>query len=93
MRRSTLRLLRRASKLYTCVIITGPARADALRRLRGVEVCQVVGNHGAEPSPGGKAGEGKPYVANVLSKRQTFIRGENRSPTWNYFAPRARLLR
>lgn len=55
MRSSTRRLLRRASKLYPCVVISGRARGDALGRLRGVEVCLVVGNHGAEPSPGGEA--------------------------------------
>jgi trehalose 6-phosphate phosphatase len=51
MRASTRRLLRRASKLYPCVVITGRAKADAHGRLRHIEVCRVVGNHGAEPSP------------------------------------------
>jgi trehalose 6-phosphate phosphatase len=50
MRPCTRRLLRRASRLYPCVVITGRARADALGRLRNLEVCRVVGNHGAEPS-------------------------------------------
>ncbi|RPI51946.1 MAG: trehalose-phosphatase [Acidobacteria bacterium] len=50
MRVSTRRLLRRASKLYPCVVISGRARGDAVGRLQGVEVCRVVGNHGAEPS-------------------------------------------
>lgn len=50
MRPSTRRLLKRASKLYPCVAISGRAQADALWQLRGVEVCRVVGNHGAEPS-------------------------------------------
>jgi trehalose 6-phosphate phosphatase len=50
MRLSTHRLLKRASKLYPCVIISGRAQADALTRLRGVDVRRVVGNHGAEPS-------------------------------------------
>jgi trehalose 6-phosphate phosphatase len=53
MRASTRRLLRRASTLYPCVVITGRAKADALGRLRNIEVCRVVGNHGAEPSPHG----------------------------------------
>ena len=51
MRASTRRLLRRASRLYPCVVITGRAKADVLGRLRNIEVCRVVGNHGAEPSP------------------------------------------
>lgn len=55
MRVSTRRLLRRASKLYPCVVITGRAQADALGRLRGIDMCRVVGNHGAEPAPHGKA--------------------------------------
>ncbi|OFW26846.1 MAG: trehalose-phosphatase [Acidobacteria bacterium RIFCSPLOWO2_02_FULL_65_29] len=55
MRASTRQLLRRASKLYPCVVISGRAQGDALGRLRGVEVCRVVGNHGAEPSPNAEA--------------------------------------
>jgi trehalose 6-phosphate phosphatase len=51
MRASTRRLLRRASELYPCVVISGRAQADALGRLRGIEIFRVVGNHGAEPSP------------------------------------------
>jgi trehalose 6-phosphate phosphatase len=51
MRASTRRLLRRVSTLYPCVVITGRAKADALGRLGNIEVCRVVGNHGAEPSP------------------------------------------
>jgi len=55
MRPSTRRLLRRASRLYPCAVITGRAQADALTRFRGIDVCRVVGNHGAEPVKGGKA--------------------------------------
>ena len=55
MRPSTRRLLKRASTLYPCVAISGRGHADALSRLRGVEICRVVGNHGAEPSSGGEA--------------------------------------
>lgn len=55
MRVSTRRLLRRASTLYPCVVISGRAQGDALGRLRGIEVCRVVGNHGAEPSREAKA--------------------------------------
>lgn len=55
MRASTRRLLRRASTLYPCVVITGRARADALGRLRNIALCRVVGNHGAEPAPHGDA--------------------------------------
>lgn len=55
MRASTRRLLGSASVLYPCVVITGRSRADALRRLGNLEVCRVVGNHGAEPSPDAEA--------------------------------------
>jgi trehalose 6-phosphate phosphatase len=55
MRESTRRLLRRASKLYPCVVITGRARGDAVYRLRNIDVCRIVGNHGAEPAPNRQA--------------------------------------
>jgi trehalose 6-phosphate phosphatase len=55
MRSSTRQLLMRATRLYPCVVISGRAHADALGRFRGIAVDHVVGNHGAEPSPDGKA--------------------------------------
>lgn len=55
MRPSTRRLLKRASQLYPCVAISGRAQPDALSRFRGIEICRVVGNHGAEPSSGEEA--------------------------------------
>lgn len=78
MRASTRRLLRRASKLYPCVVISGRAQGDALGRLRGVEVCRVVGNHGAEPSPGGEAMRRRvqqwlPVLKTRLSRRQGVV--------------------
>src|SRR5919106_1733768 len=78
MRVSTRRLLRRASKLFPCVVISGRARGDALGRLRGVEVCRVVGNHGAEPSQEAKAMRRRvqqwlPVLKAHLSRRQGAI--------------------
>ena len=78
MRASTRRLLARASKLYPCVVITGRAKADALGRLRNVEVCRVVGNHGAEPSPDGEAMRRRvqrwlPVLKARLSRRQGVV--------------------
>jgi len=78
MRASTRRLLRRASKLYPCVVITGRAKADALRRLRDSEVGRVVGNHGAEPSPNVKAMRRRvlqwlPVLTARLSRRQGVV--------------------
>lgn len=55
LRVSTQRLLRRASQLYPCVVISGRARADARSRINGAEVRRVFGNHGAEPAPGADA--------------------------------------
>ena len=49
-RSSTRQLLRRATKLYPCIAISGRGRADAISRLRGLAIHRVVGNHGAEPA-------------------------------------------
>jgi trehalose 6-phosphate phosphatase len=50
MRARTRRLFERLARLYPCVVISGRARADVRRRLRGTGVRGVVGNHGIEPS-------------------------------------------
>lgn len=78
MRASTRELLRRASRLYPCVVITGRAKADALGRLRNIEICRVVGNHGAEPSPHGDAMRRRvrqwlPVLKAHLSRRQGVV--------------------
>lgn len=52
MRDRTRQLLKRASRLYPCTVISGRARRDVYVRLRGVGVRGVIGNHGAEPSTG-----------------------------------------
>jgi trehalose 6-phosphate phosphatase len=49
MRPSTVRLLRQVARAYPCVVISGRSRADVRRRLRGVTLAGVVGNHGLEP--------------------------------------------
>jgi trehalose 6-phosphate phosphatase len=51
MRPSTRRLLQDVAKRYPCVVISGRARGDVGRRLRGVALAGVVGNHGLEPQP------------------------------------------
>jgi trehalose 6-phosphate phosphatase len=78
MRASTRRLLRRASRLYPCVVITGRAQADVLARLHDIEVCRVVGNHGAEPSPHAAAMRRRvrqwlPVLKARLSRRQGVV--------------------
>jgi trehalose 6-phosphate phosphatase len=49
MRRETRRLLRAVAERYPCVVISGRAKADVSRRLEGVPICHVSGNHGLEP--------------------------------------------
>jgi trehalose 6-phosphate phosphatase len=44
----TTMLLKRVSSLYPCVVISGRAREDVRRRLRGTGIPWVVGNHGAD---------------------------------------------
>ncbi len=78
MRLSTRRLLKRASELYPCVVISGRAQGDALGRLRGVEVWRVIGNHGAEPSAGAAAMRRRvrqwlPVLKRRLSRHQGVI--------------------
>ena len=78
MRASTRKWLSRASRLYPSVVITGRAKADALDRLRNIEVCRVVGNHGAEPSPNADAMRRRvrqwlPLLKARLSRRQGVI--------------------
>lgn len=48
-RQSTSDLLAILSTLYPCVVISGRARNDVRRRLRGIAVNGIVGNHGIEP--------------------------------------------
>jgi trehalose 6-phosphate phosphatase len=48
MRPATRRLLRDAARVYPCVVLTGRSREDAARRVRGIPVAEVIGNHGME---------------------------------------------
>jgi trehalose 6-phosphate phosphatase len=48
MRKRTKDLLRRVASLYPCVIVSGRDRASVLKKLSGVQVTGVLGNHGAE---------------------------------------------
>ncbi|MBI2895740.1 MAG: trehalose-phosphatase [Deltaproteobacteria bacterium] len=49
MRSATRTLLEEVATRYPCVVISGRAREDARRRLAGIAVCDVSGNHGLEP--------------------------------------------
>jgi trehalose 6-phosphate phosphatase len=48
----TRRLLRALALLYPCAVVSGRARADVARRLAGIPLAAVVGNHGAEAGRG-----------------------------------------
>jgi len=49
LRASTRRLLGELARLYPCVVISGRAVRDVERRLAGVPLRAVIGNHGLEP--------------------------------------------
>jgi trehalose 6-phosphate phosphatase len=51
LRPQTRRLLTDVARRYPCVVISGRNRADVARRLAGIPLRQVFGNHGIEPSP------------------------------------------
>ena len=49
LRPATRRLLGRVAAVYPCVVISGRAVADVERRLAGIPLRGVIGNHGLEP--------------------------------------------
>jgi trehalose 6-phosphate phosphatase len=49
MREPTRRLLAEVAARYPCIVVSGRARPDARRWLRGIPLRQVIGNHGVEP--------------------------------------------
>jgi trehalose 6-phosphate phosphatase len=49
MRTRTRSLLAEVAKRYPCVVISGRARSDVARRVAGVGLRRVIGNHGVEP--------------------------------------------
>jgi trehalose 6-phosphate phosphatase len=52
MRQTTRSLLEELVKLYPCMVISGRTQRDAMRRLHGIGVHKIAGNHGAEPWQG-----------------------------------------
>jgi trehalose 6-phosphate phosphatase len=52
MAESTRRRLAQVAALYPCAVISGRSRADLAGRLQGVDLREVVGNHGLEPGAG-----------------------------------------
>jgi len=51
LRPRTRELLRRLGALYPCIVVSGRARQDLLGSLEGLNVAQIIGNHGAENTP------------------------------------------
>lgn len=49
LRPRTRDLLEQAARAYPCVVISGRAQEDVLKRVRGAGVFEVIGNHGLEP--------------------------------------------
>lgn len=46
---STRNLLASLTERFSCVVISGRARSDVARRLAGIGLAEVIGNHGSEP--------------------------------------------
>ena len=76
MRPSTRRLLRRVAHAYPCVVLSGRSRADVGRRVHGLGLAGVIGNHGIEPWPAGArpAGQARRWVP-LLEERLAGLRG------------------
>jgi len=76
MRPRTRRLLTRAAEAYPCIVISGRSRGDTRRRLRGVRLAGVIGNHGLEPwtTPARTGREVRRWVR-VLEERLGGIQG------------------
>jgi trehalose 6-phosphate phosphatase len=50
MRETTIDLFGRVANAYPCVVISGRSQEDVQRRVFGVGVFEVIGNHGLQPS-------------------------------------------
>lgn len=74
MREGTRRLLRVASLLYPCAVVSGRSRADLAARLDGVPLLAVVGNHGAEAGFGPVDRSPRPAVASWREALERLLR-------------------
>jgi trehalose 6-phosphate phosphatase len=76
MRHTTRRLLEELVPLYPCMVISGRAQRDVMRRLHGIGVHKIVGNHGAEPWHGTSRPVNKSdRWHRLLSERLSGLRG------------------
>ncbi len=57
MRNHTRTLMRKLASLYPCIVVSGRAREDVLKKLSQAPVLRVIGNHGAETleTPAGRS--------------------------------------
>jgi trehalose 6-phosphate phosphatase len=55
MRARTAKLLADVARRYPCVVISGRSRTDVMAKVATIPLRAVFGNHGMEPSPGGRA--------------------------------------
>jgi trehalose 6-phosphate phosphatase len=73
MRQKTRRLLRELARHLPVVVISGRRRADLARRLRGVDVRAIVGNHGMEDTPRARP---SPKIGAWRAALEARLRGE-----------------
>lgn len=73
MRETTEALFERVCRLYPCVIISGRSQEDVTRRINGLPVRHVMGNHGLEP--GEHLGTFESQVATIRPKLDEALGG------------------
>src|SRR5512135_1541385 len=76
MRSRTTRLLTSVARAYPSVVISGRSRADVARRLRGVGLLEVVGNHGAESSTDAAATPANRHFEDVVRRWTRVLRAK-----------------
>jgi trehalose 6-phosphate phosphatase len=74
MRVRTRRLLREVARRYPCVVVSGRSRADVARRVHGVPLAAVIGNHGMEGGRGTSSAARR--VRRWLTLVESRLRGE-----------------
>lgn len=76
MRATTRRLLEELARRYPCVVVSGRARDDVRRRVLGVTLAEVIGNHGLDPGLGrAEASRAARGWVTVLEERLGGLRG------------------
>jgi trehalose 6-phosphate phosphatase len=76
MRPATRRLLGVVADRYPAIVVSGRARSDARRWVRGIRLEEVVGNHGIEPlQPTGRMREEVRRWTPLLTRRLSSFKG------------------